>query len=482
MPAGGSRTQGECVPVIVLVAVEVLVQLVGWTTVVVITRRARMLRYRHRAPWHWMATGVACYMVGRAALYVHGAMAHSVPPFPSVADLGFLAGTLSMIIGTALIIRQRSTGDGHDEMLDAVVAMSGIGAILWAYAAAPAILNDSMTKAQQGLTITYLLLDVLCLGLLVLLAIGEGVRTPCYYGLAGSMAVIVGIDVYINVVGVGNGFAPSSVLAFLALALLLASVLHPSMPLLTEPPSRSQQSPKTWRTALIIGSLLPAPAILVAELNNRDPVVLAGPMIAWIVLSLLVIVLRLQRDIGMARAREHLTRTLHDGVLQALAIIERDASDDHVARIAREQERKLREFLFGDAERSQGSVQLMPVIHEAVAQFEANYGARTEILLANDLPTLCPQRTEALVGAMGEALTNAGKHGKAAHVTIYAEPGENQGVFCSIKDNGVGSDSATTSEGFGILRSIRARMAELGGTAIIDSSPGSGTVVRIWLP
>ncbi len=197
---------------------------------------------------------------------------------------------------------------------------------------------------------------------------------------------------------------------------------------------------------------------------------------------------RAEREISAARAREEVARTLHDGVLQTLAIVERRATDPALARMAREQERELRDYLFGVAKAGtpgaakddEGDVG--PPLRAAAARCEDHFGARVQVLVADDLPALPASSVAALAGAAGEAMVNAGKHGAASKVLVYVEPHESGGVFCSVKDDGSGFDVSATPEGVGMSRSIRGRMAEVGGRVEVSSSPGQGTEVVLWLP
>jgi signal transduction histidine kinase len=193
---------------------------------------------------------------------------------------------------------------------------------------------------------------------------------------------------------------------------------------------------------------------------------------------------RAEREISAARAREEVARTLHDGVLQTLAVVERRASDPNLARLARQQERELREFLFGvtPAGRSFGGGDLGAALRECAARFEQSFGGRVDVIVAEDVPRLPGELVDALAGAAGEALMNAGKHGGASKVTIYVEPSDDDGVFCSVKDDGSGFDPATTRERVGLSRSIRGRIADVGGRVEIHSQVGDGTEVCLWLP
>jgi len=160
--------------------------------------------------------------------------------------------------------------------------------------------------------------------------------------------------------------------------------------------------------------------------------------------------------------------------------------------MAREQERDLRDYLFGvaragNAPGPRGSTlhsntDIGPPLRAAAARCEDAFGARVQVLVADDLPDLPPTSVAALAGAAAEAMMNAGKHGHASKVLVYVEPQDEGGVFCSVKDDGSGFDVATTTEGIGLSRSIRGRMTEVGGRVEISSSPGQGTEVVLWLP
>ncbi len=196
---------------------------------------------------------------------------------------------------------------------------------------------------------------------------------------------------------------------------------------------------------------------------------------------------RAEKEISAARAREEVARTLHDGVLQTLAIVERRATDPALARMAHEQERELRDYLFGVAKAGAANTtsdngDVGPPLRAAAAKCEDHYGSRVQVVVADDLPDLPPAKVAALAGAAGEAMVNAGKHGGAGKVLVYVEPSDDGGVFCSIKDDGSGFDPATTPEGVCLSRSIRGRMAEVGGRVEVQSSPGRGTEVLLWLP
>lgn len=188
---------------------------------------------------------------------------------------------------------------------------------------------------------------------------------------------------------------------------------------------------------------------------------------------------RSDRAISAFRAREEVARTLHDGVLQTLAVIQRRSDDQTLVDLARSQEHELREFLFGAKSSDQN---IAAALRAAARRAEQRYGLIVEVICAPDLPDGGERVIGAIGGATGEALTNAAKHAGADRVTVYAEPGDDDLVFVSIKDNGSGFDVDSVTMGEGIKRSIQGRIAELGGRVEVDGRPGRGTEVRLWVP
>jgi signal transduction histidine kinase len=81
---------------------------------------------------------------------------------------------------------------------------------------------------------------------------------------------------------------------------------------------------------------------------------------------------------------------------------------------------------------------------------------------------------QALFRVAQEALANVARHSQAGHVeVILSRPGDD--VLLEVKDDGRGfAPASALGRGMG-LRSMRERMAALGGELAVDSKPGEGT-------
>jgi signal transduction histidine kinase len=176
--------------------------------------------------------------------------------------------------------------------------------------------------------------------------------------------------------------------------------------------------------------------------------------------------------------RSEVAAHLHDSVLQTLALIQKRSDDpEQVARLARRQERELREWLADDRP-TRPDERLADALRAAAAEIEDSHGTPIEAIVVGD--TALDEKTGALVGAAREALTNAAKFASdGGPVRLYAEIDDGDArVF--IDDRGPGFDpDAIPNDRRGIRESIIGRMKRHGGRAEIRSEPGDGTEVKL---
>jgi phage shock protein PspC (stress-responsive transcriptional regulator) len=184
----------------------------------------------------------------------------------------------------------------------------------------------------------------------------------------------------------------------------------------------------------------------------------------------------------MARARSQeraeVAAHLHDSVLQTLALMQkRSGEPDEVAQLARRQERELRSWLAGGDPPRPGE-RLADALRAAAEEVEETHGAPVDAIVVGDAPL--DERSEALVAAAREALTNAAKFASdAGPVHLYAEI-EDGSARVFIDDRGPGFDpAAVPGDRRGVRESIIGRMKRHGGQVEIRSAPGEGTEVEL---
>ncbi|CAN5347782.1 ATP-binding protein [soil metagenome] len=175
--------------------------------------------------------------------------------------------------------------------------------------------------------------------------------------------------------------------------------------------------------------------------------------------------------------RAEIAAHLHDSVLQTLALIQnRAGASSEVARIARAQERELRDWLFtGD---DAAAADLATELKDVAAAIELDYPVRIEFVTAGDSTG---HSSSALVAAAREALLNAARHA-GGDVSVYVESSPS-GTDVFVRDRGAGVDLASLPDDrLGIRESIIGRMARAGGTATVTPGAGGvGTEVHLHL-
>ena len=244
----------------------------------------------------------------------------------------------------------------------------------------------------------------------------------------------------------------------------------------------------------VLGALsLVAVGVLMFFVTSRAPstwtvIAAALAVLAGVALAIAPWLLRLNRELIAERAgrereaeRSEIAAHLHDSVLQTLALIQqRSEPGSEVSRIARGQERELREWLFRGADGGTAAPRetALEELRAHAAALEADHAVRFETVGVG-AEVVVP---EAIVAAAKEAMLNAARHAGGV-VTVFAEVAPDR-VSIDVTDRGPGLDIEHLPEGrMGVRESILGRMTRAGGSARIVPGPGrAGTSVRLEIP
>ncbi|MCU7728271.1 sensor histidine kinase [Actinoplanes sp. KI2] len=196
-------------------------------------------------------------------------------------------------------------------------------------------------------------------------------------------------------------------------------------------------------------------------------------------------------ELSAATERNRLARDIHDSVGHHLTAISVQLAK---AEAFRERDPAVADRAVGDARRAAGRA--LQEVRESVGTLRASpFGLTTAIAaLADGLDDAGfrvslefsgseaghgrPER-EALYRVAQEALTNARRHAGADLVRVALRFGP--AATLEVCDNGRGFTLGEVGAGSG-LAGMRERLAALGGTFLVDSTPGHGTRVTASIP
>lgn len=123
---------------------------------------------------------------------------------------------------------------------------------------------------------------------------------------------------------------------------------------------------------------------------------------------------------------------------------------------------------------------LAPALKRLTSGFEEATGMVVHLNVAHDLPELFPSQRHAIYRGAQEGLTNIQKHAAAREAWVELTRSDDA-VALLVRDNGVGLVGNKGTAGFG-LRGLRERVAQLGGEALLQSTPNGGAELLLTLP
>ena len=193
--------------------------------------------------------------------------------------------------------------------------------------------------------------------------------------------------------------------------------------------------------------------------------------------------------------REALGREIHDSVLQSLALIGKRGRElvaagtpasteqiEELVELSARQERALRALLSEPPETPPLGFTSLRTALQAAAY--ATDGVAVTVAMAGHV-WLPATEVEVLAAAVRQALDNAAVHANASRVTVFAG-GVDGSVAVSVRDDGIGfvyDEQQLARDGkIGMLRSMKGRVEDLGGTMTVRTAPGSGAEVEFRVP
>ena len=245
-----------------------------------------------------------------------------------------------------------------------------------------------------------------------------------------------------------------------------------------------------------------------AQVLDRFLPITIGSLLALVALSTPLVVLLSRRLSRAARDRERLleaavrasdaerlriARDLHDGVVQDLAgssmalstaAARADGRERHdleeIGRSLRVSMRALRSLLVEIYPPDLHAAGIAAALDDLVAPLAAT-GVAVDVDVSGDEDA--PRSSVALLWRVAqESVRNVARHARADRMSVTLRR-QGDALVLEVVDDGVGFDARAAREGdrFG-LRGTASLVREHGGTMEVDSTPGSGTMVRVEVP
>ena len=188
--------------------------------------------------------------------------------------------------------------------------------------------------------------------------------------------------------------------------------------------------------------------------------------------------------------REHLSRDLHDNIVQSIYAIgmrleqclgqSPDNIDAQLAQVIEELNgliRDMRQYIKGPEQTVISGPELRAELLKQVKAIATAEGPLFEVELDSDaIAQLSPDEAEQVLYIALEALSNSMRHSNARRGTLALCLADGD-VRLEIRDDGLGFDSRQPKQAGDGLRNMKLRAEEIAGKLEVLSSPGSGTRV-----
>lgn len=202
--------------------------------------------------------------------------------------------------------------------------------------------------------------------------------------------------------------------------------------------------------------------------------------------------------------RKKLARDLHDGPTQSVAaiamrinLVQRLLTKDpqsaapelgKIEELARRTSKEIRHMLFTLRPLVLESQGLVAALQSMAEKTNETYSQQIQIQVDESLLQNMEMGKQSVIFyIVEEAITNARKHAKAAHISVRLHPYGKEIALLEIQDDGVGFDVAAVTRAYDQRGSLgmvnlRERAELVNGVLNLQSAPGKGTRVQVYIP
>jgi signal transduction histidine kinase len=202
-------------------------------------------------------------------------------------------------------------------------------------------------------------------------------------------------------------------------------------------------------------------------------------------------------ELAAVEERNRLARDLHDSVSQELfsltmlAAAARRSIDSRpelatarlfeIEETARRALEETRSLIFALRPAALDGRGLAPALRDLVAALHERQGLKIDLRIAGERRVPL-EHEQALYRIVQEGLANIARHSGVREAEVLLQY-DDEGVALELRDAGRGFDLAAPRNPRAIgLQSMAERAEGLGGQLRIDSAPGKGTTIAVWLP
>jgi diguanylate cyclase len=292
------------------VAQDVVFAFIGLTACAAIAVGIRRNRPARPVPWVLLGVSQLLFVTGDTLFAI---LAHlGETPFPSVADLAYLAGYPFLVLAFLQMTWIRVRGGDWNGLLDGAILAGAASVIGWAVLVGPALETADTDPLALAVSAAYPLADLVVVGAAIGLLATPGARTPSFVLLVGSLLLLFAADVgyaFANADGTYQGGGLLDVLWAIAYVATAAAALHRSMRQVAAPYPVDVAWLSRLRLALLALSTVAGPTMILAadvDLGTDLPFIVAASALisVLVVFRLAGVVSALARDNAERRRLE----------------------------------------------------------------------------------------------------------------------------------------------------------------------------------